>query len=276
MGRFISTWVEKIRVAFGTPVLTSGIFGVVFTLISLFQTKSAVSLLSSVAWGLFAYVLIRAKTRWFILIPSLTVITVVLLLLNPILVKWVEGKPQQDVMDKRDEQVSIIKDGDFESRDLLRYWQSNERIREAQPLSSDNIAYVKPFVDAKIYVFDNTLSGGLSGTPGLRIFNKTVPKSGQAPFIRQRINVEPNTDYKIKFFVSGKVDSEESLRLAIGDRNWEKGVRVAPKEIPDAGWGNGIEKTIKTDSEERPNFYIISNSKVDLYLDNIAIEKTKS
>jgi hypothetical protein len=103
-----------------------------------------------------------------------------------------------------------------------------------------------------------------------------MPTKDKGPsFIRQRITVEPNSDYKIKLFVSGKTENQEGLRLAIGDKSWESGVRIQPSEITSSGWGNGIEKILKTDIDTNPNFYIISNGIADLHIDNLSIEKVR-
>ncbi len=165
-----------------------------------------------------------------------------------------------------------IKDGNFEAGDLLQYWESSERARIIKPISSDNEVRINPFVESKKYAMDTSYYG-MDGSRSLRILNKAIQKSGKPIFIRQRINVKSNQQYKLRFFVYGKSENRESLRFAIGDNNWEGGVRIEPNEIDNDGWGPPIEKIIKTNSETRSNFYIINNHIADLFIDNVSLDE---
>jgi len=174
-----------------------------------------------------------------------------------------EETPKESILQEQKNEYGLIKDGGFEED--FYHWE-RDRVRAPGVTSADqtlaqritrDVFYIDPF--------------GLRGK-SLTIENPK-PKTPNEPFkIRQKIyGLKPNTQYELNFFMRGSANSQDSLKIVLGDY-WfadQKSYQVAGGKYEDWEQQTAI---LQTKHETEADFWIISDDIANLRVDDITLE----
>ncbi len=281
-------WV-KFRTAFLIPEVTGPLFGVSLTLIGLFQTSSAVSLLVGAVWGIIAYAVFKGKTRWWLMIMIMASSGTVLYLINPHIIKIVEaGKekhlssPTESIRESQEERL-LIRNGSFDDPLDFNGWVGD-------------ISIASNFVSPDSVATSNTLQV-VSGSPQVPLFidrygrnmtrcffinNERETKPNEYYKIFQTVDgLQENTEYELTYWVWGRADNPDSVWISLGGDFFSEKLSSTladslggfKSEFKD--W-TPIHKTLVTGNWTKAVFRVVSNHRCQIRVDDISLVKKSS
>lgn len=280
---------EKFRTAFLIPEVTGSFFAVTLTLIGLFQTSSAVSLLVGAVWGIIAYAVFKGKTRWWRALLILLSSGVILYLVNPYVIKMTQAgkenhvsspKEDADNLDKPQTEANLIRTGNFDDPLDFNGWvgdisiainfiSSDSAATSTTLQSSSDSPHAPLFIDRY----------GRNMTRCLFINNQKETKPNEYYKIFQTVDgLKENTKYELSYWVWGRADSPDSVWISLGGDFYSETLSSTLSDSV-GGFKNEfkdwtpIHKTFVTGNWTKAVFRVVSNHKCQIRVDDISLVK---